>query len=173
MHVLVVLTISIDEFQGSKADAIRTSCTEAFTEVAELDPSLISLLSVVEVIPSTVRRGLLWRRVLDSVTVVFEVKGLAVSTLGSTMANPEEGGYAQILTSKLLALYPSKVYTISVVVSQASEVSSQLAKFSAGASAVGSAMDICMAMATTGIASVSNAQAAIVSWAATGLFITN
>ena len=37
------------------------------------------------------------------VTIVFEVKDVAVPTLGSTMPNPEKGGYAQLLTSKLLA----------------------------------------------------------------------
>ena len=114
---------------------------------------------MVEVTEITVRRGLLWRRVLDSVTIVFEVKGVAVSTLGSTMSNPEKGGYAQLLTSKLLAQDIKLEYTISVVVSQDSEVSLQLAVRSAGASAVGSAMETCMASATTGICECMHVQA--------------
>ena len=153
--VCAALTISITEFQSSQNSQIRTSLAEAFAQFAELDLSLISLLSVAEVTGDSVRRGLLWRRTTASVKAVFEARGVVASTLGSSMADTGEGGYAQIVTEKLRVQGISLAYTISVVVSQDSLVSSQLGVKSAGASAVGNTMSTCMANAQTGISTAS------------------
>ena len=149
------LTISITEFQSSQNSQIRTSLAEAFAQFAELDLSLISLLSVAEVTGDSVRRGLLWRRTTASVKAAFEARGVVASTLGSSMADTGEGGYAQIVTEKLLVQGISLAYSISVVVSQDSLISFQLGVKSAGASAVGNTMSTCMANAQTGISTAS------------------
>ena len=146
--VCVDLTISINEFDGTNDALVRSSLTEAFAEVAELDSSLVSLLSVAEITEDTTRRGFLWRRLEDSVKVVFRSEGLVASTLSDSMADTGPSGYAQIVTDKL-SLEGIVLGPISVVVSQDSVISAQLAVKSAGTSAVGDTMNTCMVNAYT------------------------
>ena len=140
--VCVDLTISINEFGGTNDALLRSILTEAFANVTELDSSLVSLLSVVEITEDTGRRGFLWRRLVDSVKVVFRSEGLVASTLGDSMADMGPRGYAQIVTDKLFdeGIVPGPIF---VVVSQDSVISAQLAVTSAGTSAVGNTMNTC------------------------------